>query len=98
MNTSEQRCAQIGVTSFTCQGPERNHRSHFGGGVRARRARPRLTERCSARVEDPTGCDDRVRPFLLTFPDTRSRLPAMTAWPTHPDGTRLAGLAYGGDY
>jgi beta-galactosidase len=22
----------------------------------------------------------------------------MTAWPTHPDGTRLAGLAYGGDY
>jgi beta-galactosidase len=22
----------------------------------------------------------------------------MTAWPTHPDGTRLAGVAYGGDY
>jgi beta-galactosidase len=22
----------------------------------------------------------------------------MTAWPTHPDGTRLAGIAYGGDY
>ncbi len=22
----------------------------------------------------------------------------MTAWPTHPDGSRLAGVAYGGDY
>src|SRR5690349_1561199 len=49
----------------------------------------------SAKTHRP---DRAVRRFLLTFPDGRSRLPAMDGWPTRADGTRLAGLAYGGDY